>query len=470
MWHPFCFITGDNSETEAVKTATTFNADAHIKLFEKTFDNLNIKQVKNLAIAKVADSTNLNPAIAWKLDVHHIACRNHCLNPGCKDMENNCKELASIAAKTQEIYWKVKASNKLSAELENVQAASCELEGCALGGICKLKLQAATRWNSLVGMLDSHVKAASGLCEVIQLHPQKDMSDKTTTVWFMRLLDHHLPYLNKLKQSSFLCKSVLQRWMAANFIAIWLSPVPIGDLRRRMIRGSTVCECLFNDYQMTLLYGTNITNTYWSTSVRIEPDRLKFGAYDSNADFINAVIKVQQHNENRLTSNEKLTIKPWKLPSDFDSEEELDEPLEDFESMVRDRHRIKKMMDHMPERKSDYDPALQHCVLGSAAEVERVWSMADHVLTEHCASLSPLVFELIMYLKYNSRLWGLAEVMKANKNRKDLTQAGVARCAIQNKVDEMKNKMNNWDKTIDKEWRQMLLVTYNNNINISCVS
>jgi len=65
---------------------------------------------------------------------------------------------------------------------------------------------------------------------------------------------------------------------------------------------------------------------------------LKFGAYDSNADFINAVIKVQQHNENRLTSNEKLTIKPWKLPSDFDSEEELDEPLEDFESMMWDCH------------------------------------------------------------------------------------------------------------------------------------
>jgi hypothetical protein len=56
-----------------------------------------------------------------------------------------------------------------------------------------------------------------------------------------------------------------------------------------------------------------------------------------------------------------------------------------------------------------------------------------------------------MYLKYNSRLWGLAEVVKANKNRKDLTQAGVARCAMQNKVDEMKNEMNNWDKTIGKE-------------------
>ncbi len=158
--------------------------------------------MKNFAIAQVADSTNLNPAIARKLDVHHIACRNHCLNLGCKDMEKNCKELASIAAKTQEIHRKVKASNKLSAELENVQAASRELEGAAQGGICKLKLQAATRWNSLVGMLDSHVKAASGLREVIQLHPQKDMSDETTTVRFMRLVDHHLPYLNKLKQSS----------------------------------------------------------------------------------------------------------------------------------------------------------------------------------------------------------------------------------------------------------------------------
>ncbi len=44
-------------------------------------------------------------------------------------MEKNCKELASIAAKTHEIHRKVKASNMLSAELENVQAASRASEG-----------------------------------------------------------------------------------------------------------------------------------------------------------------------------------------------------------------------------------------------------------------------------------------------------------------------------------------------------
>ena len=55
---------------------------------------------------------------------------------------------------------------------------------------------------------------------------------------------------------------------------------------------------------------------------------------------------------------------------------------------------------------------------GSAAEAERVWSMAGHVLTQHRSSMSPLVFELIMYLKYNSRLWGLVDVIEANKRKK----------------------------------------------------
>ena len=61
------------------------------------------------------------------------------------------------------------------------------------------------------------------------------------------------------------------------------------------------------------------------------------------------------------------------------------------------------------------------------AEVERVWSMAGHVLTEHRSSLSPYVFELIMYLKYNSRLWGLKDVVNANVARKKETEAAQRR-------------------------------------------
>ncbi len=62
-------------------------------------------------------------------------------------------------------------------------------------------------------------------------------------------------------------------------------------------------------------------------------------------------------------------------------------------------------------------------ILGSAAEVERLWSAAKHVMTVDRARLSPLVFECIMYLKYNDDLWGLEEVIDANKHRKMETQA-----------------------------------------------
>ena len=95
-------------------TATIFNAEAHVKLFTTSFDNLNIR-ISDFVIAQIADRTALNPRIARLLNCFHIACRNHCLNLACKDMENNCEDLKRLATKTQEIHRKIKASNKLSA-------------------------------------------------------------------------------------------------------------------------------------------------------------------------------------------------------------------------------------------------------------------------------------------------------------------------------------------------------------------
>ena len=59
----------------------------------------------------------------------------------------------------------------------------------------------------------------------------------------------------------------------------------------------------------------------------------------------------------------------------------------------------------------------------SAAEAERVWSMAGHVLTDHHLRMSPLIVELIMYLKYNSCLWGTTDVVEAERRRKSESAA-----------------------------------------------
>ena len=58
-------------------------------------------------------------------------------------------------------------------------------------------------------------------------------------------------------------------------------------------------------------------------------------------------------------------------------------------------------------------------VVSSASPVEGVWSFGDCVLTKRRASMSPLTFELIMYLNYNQELWDVNDVIEANKRRKD---------------------------------------------------
>ena len=159
-------FTNDILFTFLSETATAFNADADIKLFNRTFRNLNIDKINNFVIAQVSGSTALNPNIAQKMNIFHIACRNHCLNLGCKDMEMSCPQLKEIADKTQEIHRKIKASNKLSAVLENAQASSCALDERVSAG--KLKLSAATCRNSLDAMLDSHKKSIDSIWTVIQ--------------------------------------------------------------------------------------------------------------------------------------------------------------------------------------------------------------------------------------------------------------------------------------------------------------
>jgi hypothetical protein len=188
-------LTGD-------QTATNFNADAHIKLFQQIFKNLQFDDLSNFAIAQVANSTALNPKIARVLGIKHIACCNHCLNLPCKDMEKHSSELRDIANITQEVPRKVKASNKLTAELENVQACCQQLKVTGkTGGGGRLKMKATTRWNLLEGLLKSHIDCIEAIRQVICSHPEHDISDKTTLRDFVKKIMKHLPYLTHLKSA-----------------------------------------------------------------------------------------------------------------------------------------------------------------------------------------------------------------------------------------------------------------------------
>ena len=87
------------------------------------------------------------------------------------------------------------------------------------------------------------------------------------------------------------------------------------------------------------------------------------------------------------------------------------------------------------------DDAIFDHVKGTACEVERLWSVARYVLTTQRAKLSPLLFETIMYLKFNAQLWDAnivhqahCRLVKDNKaTRAERTKAAIAE---QDELDE----------------------------------
>ncbi len=44
-------------------------------------------------------------------------------------------------------------------------------------------------------------------------------------------------------------------------------------------------------------------------------------------------------------------------------------------------------------------------ILGSVAEVERLWSLAKYVLTDHRRQMTPQLSEALVFLKMNHRFW-----------------------------------------------------------------
>ena len=58
-------------------------------------------------------------------------------------------------------------------------------------------------------------------------------------------------------------------------------------------------------------------------------------------------------------------------------------------------------------------------IYGSCAEVERLWSIiAKHILTGvRKGMMDPIIFEAILLLKLNRRLWTLGDVIQADADR-----------------------------------------------------
>ena len=67
-------------------------------------------------------------------------------------------------------------------------------------------------------------------------------------------------------------------------------------------------------------------------------------------------------------------------------------------------------------------------------------------MTKRGSSTSPLTFESILYLNFNSDLWDLNDVIEANNRRKNETNANQARLReTRDRINNMRERMNDWN-------------------------
>ncbi|KAJ8503265.1 hypothetical protein ON010_g19106 [Phytophthora cinnamomi] len=121
--------------------------------------------------------------------------------------------------------------------------------------------------------------------------------------------------------------------------------------------------------------------------------------------FEKAVVKVLAGDAMLLTEEERATLEPFKLVGSAVVPEPQAGTAEGFAERVLKRRKV---------RAAPPSYALLEAIPPTSNVVERLFSVARAVLRHERHRLSPMVLEMILFLKINSRLWNVA-VVESNK-------------------------------------------------------
>jgi hypothetical protein len=147
--------------------------------------------------------------------------------------------------------------------------------------------------------------------------------------------------------------------------------------------------------------------------VYIAPDSLK----QPDRAFVSAVCKMQKRMGSELNADEKRAIQMW-LPITATPPFAANHATTSIADLVAQLPGTvngggKRKADEISEEyNSNSDDCFDH-VIGSAAVVERLWSVARYILTTNRSSLSPVLFEALLFLRSNRTLWDVRTVQRA---------------------------------------------------------
>jgi hypothetical protein len=176
------------------------------------------------------------------------------------------------------------------------------------------------------------------------------------------------------------------------------------------------------DNQSKPLYKCRLGTHYIAPDSDIVPD----------PNFESGVVKIQGKWLNYLTNMERIAVECFKVATaDIDGGADNEEPLN---LSILEKIKAGNKRKQHDVSMNEYMDA--NFVLASAAIVERLWSLANYISTDTRKSMTPMVFEVLIFLKVNHGFWkqdlvctaiAMAKTERSNEKFKwDAEQEGVA--------------------------------------------
>lgn len=359
----------DDCEQENTE-ATRFDAETHVHQLEDIFRFYNC-DVHDWTLCTIGDNCAVNKRISRLLQVPHVGCMSHKLNLEVKAMVKRHHLLRSTIDSVQQTMSDCKRRLRNRAILRNLTRFTPVLMN-------------ETRWSGIYTMLKRYNHIRDDLLKVVDTEGATVTMDVSSG--FSRQTKRFADMLAEINTVTL----ELQKYGAS-----------LSDCRYAVDTLSEVVTSGRND-EHSLFYGCKLGNSYIQEKSHIATDDT----------FETGVVKVQRGDISAMTPEEKEACSRLKLSASNSREESCRTNL-----TMADRIAAKKR--HRENNKEEY----MNCgfILGSVAEVERLWSVAGNVLANNRSSMTPLLFECLMFLKVNSSYWDInlvSDAMKISRSEK----------------------------------------------------
>lgn len=342
---------------ESPKESITFNARTHLSFFRDNFQFFG-QRFDEWCVCVITDNCSTNRKIATDCGKPMIGCYSHKLNLEVNLMIKNMRDLDKTITCIHETMRAAKAKLKNTTMLRNLTDLSALLPN-------------ATRWSGKCHMVNRFIRIRQ---ELIAVSNQEscDLPINGTNVFSEKANK----YGNMLKEIDFVTKTLQKTGFTLRECH-----VELNDLFH-------VIGCSSNRPDLPL-HGCQLGRRYISLDSHL----------CMNPTFESGVMKLQENCPQDLTDAEKEAISCLKIDTNSGEAVELGVGTDELLTM-RERHAKRRKVSAIPKR---YMPC--NFILGSVAEVERVWSMAKHLLGDKRHAMTPLLLEALLFLRFNERIW-----------------------------------------------------------------